>query len=281
MKKTAILMSLLAVNSAFALVLPTKNISNFDNNQPSSEYDFNGIVKLSNCSGSIIQFAGQSDDSPAILMTNGHCIKNDGRGFLKPGEVIQNSRVNFNAKVYNNETKLVPVSSTKLLYATMTNTDVAYYEIEKSYSDLAALGVSSFELDTFMPLVGTQIDIVSGFWDRGYRCSVDGIVFALLEGDWIFTNAIRYSNQGCDTIGGTSGSPIIETSTRRVVGINNTGNAQGDSRTCSINNPCEQTENGEISAMIRSYGQQTYNIYSCLSVDFQIDLSIEGCTLPK
>lgn len=284
MKKTLILTSLLMVNSAFALKLPEqgKQIA-LNETGPviglTNDYDFNGIAKLSNCSGSIIQFAGQSSDSPAILMTNGHCIKNQGRGFLKPGEVVKDRRVVFKAQIYNDEMDLIPVRSTKLLYATMTNTDVAYYELKKSYNDLALSGVQSFELDTFMPLIGTNIDIVSGYWDRGYRCSVDGFVFALLEGDWIFTNAIRYSDKGCDTIGGTSGSPIIETATRKVIGINNTGNRDGG--TCTINNPCEQTQNGDIAVMLRSYGQQTYNIYSCLTVDFKIDLSLESCTLPK
>lgn len=286
MKKTIALLSLLTINSAFALGLPalmdqTKKLQSNQLIDFETEYDFNGIAKLGNCSGSIIQFAGQSNDSPAILMTNGHCIKSiSSSRFLKPGEVVVDREVNFRAKIYNNELDLIPVRSTKLLYATMTNTDVAYYELTKTYKELDLLGIQSFELDTFMPLLGTSIDIVSGYWDRGYRCEIDGLIFALLEADWTFTNSIRYTEK-CDTIGGTSGSPIIETGTRKVIGINNTGNKDDGDISCNINNPCEQTEQGEVGVMFRSYGQQTFNIYSCLTVDFQIDLTKQGCDLPK
>lgn len=285
MKNAILLLTVFTVNSAFALILPTENekmaqkSKSMDFLNIQNDYDFNGIAKLSNCSGSLIKFSGQSEDSQAIMMTNGHCIQNKGRGFLKAGEVVSNRKVNYKAELYNNNTELVPVKSSKLIYATMTNTDVAYYELDQTYAELSDLGVDSFELDTFMPLLGTKIDIVSGYWDRGYRCHIDGFIFALREGDWTFTNSIRYADKGCDTIGGTSGSPIIETATRKVVGINNTGNRDGG--TCTLNNPCEQNQDGEIQVMLRSYGQQTYNVYSCLTVDFQIDLTIEGCTLPR
>lgn len=283
MKKLSFIATLLICQSALALILPerSKNLSlaPITSEDLPSEYDFNGIAKLSNCSGSIIKFAGQRMNTPAILMTNGHCIENEGRGFLKAGEVVVDRNVLFAAKIYNSEGKLIPVLSEKLLYATMTNTDVAYYELNETYEDLENEGIDAFDLDTYMPIVGMNIDIVSGYWDRGYRCSIDGIIFALLEGDWIFTNSLRYSDQGCDTIGGTSGSPVIETGTRKVVGINNTGNRQGG--TCTLNNPCEQNEDGEISVMLRSYGQQTYNIYSCLTMDFRIDLEKQDCSMPK
>lgn len=284
MKKAFLLLSVLVVNSAFALILPTGEIKQLHTKSMSLrslniEYDFNGIAKLDNCSGSLIKLSGQSEESKAIMMTNGHCIKNKGRGFLKAGEVVLNRRVSFSAQLYNKNLDLVPIRSKKLLYATMTNTDVAYYELSKTYSELTALGVDSFELDTYMPLVGTKIDIVSGYWDRGYRCHIDGFVFALREGNWTFTNSIRYSDKGCETKGGTSGSPIIETDTRKVVGINNTGNREGGA--CTLNNPCEQDEDGQIQVVLRSYGQQTYNLYSCLTMDFQIDLGREGCTLPR
>ena len=59
------------------------------------------------------------------------------------------------------------------------------------------------------PTEGTLIDIVSGYWERGYSCGVDGFVAKLKEADWLFTDSVRYTD-GCDTIGGTSGSPIIE-----------------------------------------------------------------------
>ena len=243
-----------------------------------AKYSFEGIVKLSNCSGSIIKLSGQPNTAPAIMMTNGHCIKNPG-GFLKPGEVVVNRESNMRSKVFDKKMRLYNIQASKLLYATMTNTDVAYYELKQTYQEIENMGIEPLTLDSTMPIIGTDIDIISGYWERGYRCHIDGLVFALLEGDWTFTNSLRYSEKGCETIGGTSGSPIIQTDSRTVVGINNTGNRDGGR--CEINNPCEQDDNGDINVMLRSYGQQTYNLYNCLTPDFQIDLEMASCDLPK
>ena len=52
------------------------------------DYSPNGIVKLSNCSGSIVQFEGQSTSSQAYVLTNGHCIRLF--GYMDEGEYIWN-----------------------------------------------------------------------------------------------------------------------------------------------------------------------------------------------
>ena len=269
--------------SAMAIELPTTsnfifNKINKNSEDNVSQYDFEGIVKLSNCSGAIIRFEGQPDTANAYVLTNGHCIQKPG-GYLNPGEVWTNVDLKRTMKVFNKDMKLFPIKSTKIVYATMTNTDAAIYELKETYADINAMGIESFTLDSNRPAVGVPMDIVSGYWDRGYRCEVDGFVHQLLEGDWTFTDSIRYSDKGCDTIGGTSGSPIIQTGTRYVIGVNNTGNKEGGR--CTLNNPCENDVNGDITVLKRSYGQQTYNFYSCLTVDFKIDTTLNGCTLPK
>jgi hypothetical protein len=81
-------------------------------------------------------------------------------------------------------------------------------------------------------------------------------------------------------MGGTSGSPLIARGTKTVIGINNTSNESGE--TCTLNNPCEVDEAGnvEVRKGVR-YGQQTFNVYPCLTPDFRFDLSRRGCSLPK
>lgn len=242
-----------------------------------AQYDFEGIVKLSNCSGSLIAFNGQPLASKAIVMTNGHCL---GGGFLKPGEVRVNRPLSRSMKVYDKNFKLHNITATKLLYATMTNTDVAFYELNETYNEiLSRTNVRPLLLDSVRPLEGVSIDIVSGYWDRGYSCEIDGFVFKIREGDWTFTDSIRYT-AGCDTIGGTSGSPIIERGERKVVAINNTSNESG--ARCTLNNPCEVDQTGTVTVRrgVR-YGQQTYNTYTCLTPAYTIDLSRSGCTLPR
>ncbi len=245
------------------------------------KYDFNGIVKLSNCSGSIVKFSGMPTTAKAIVMTNGHCVQTGVfGGMIKPNQVIFNQSTNRAMRVYNNKDVLVGITATKLLYATMTLSDVAYYELSDSYDSLKSKGVDFFDLDTDRPVMGLGIQIVSGYWDRGYECQIDGFVFTLKEAGYIFKDSIRYTSTGCNTIGGTSGSPIIETGKRVVIGINNTGNESGGR--CTMNNPCEEDEAGTVTVKAKaSYGQQTFQTYSCLTPDFRIDLKKSGCELFK
>lgn len=245
----------------------------------SAEYDFEGIVKLSNCSGSLIQFAGQPDTAKAVVMTNGHCIQKPG-GYLNPGEVWVNRPINRSMKIFDKNMKLSPINATKILYATMTNTDIAFYELAETYAHIESrFNVRPYELDTNRPVVGTSLELISGYWDRGWTCDIDGFVFKIKEGTWTFTDSIRYT-PSCDTMGGTSGSPLIARGTKTVIGINNTSNESGE--TCTLNNPCEVDETGTVTvrAGVR-YGQQSYNVYTCLTPDFRFELSRRGCTLPK
>lgn len=244
-----------------------------------NEYDFEGIVKLSNCSGSLVAFNGQPLTAPAIVMTNGHCIQKPG-GYLNHGEVWTNRPLTRLMRVYDRTLGLHKIETTKIIYATMTNTDVAFYELTESYQDIFnRTNVRPFLLDSVRPLKGSSIDIISGYWDSGYSCEIDDFVFKIMEGGWIFTDSIRYTS-GCDTIGGTSGSPIILRGERKVIAINNTSNRDGGE--CSLNNPCEINENDEVTVRKGGrYGQQTYQVYSCLRPDFQVDVNLPGCELPR
>lgn len=284
MKVFLSLMLLLVTTSAFALPLAPFNaleVQNLKSKNLSSAkaYDFEGIVKLSNCSGSLVMFHGQPWSAKAIVMTNGHCIQKPG-GYLNHGEVWMNRPIKRSMKIFDKQMKLFPIEATKILYATMTNTDMAFYELSQTYTEIMnAYKVGPFLLDAFRPSIAQPIEIISGYWDRGYSCEIDNFVFQIKEGQWTWTDSIRYT-AGCDTIGGTSGSPIIAKGEKRVVGINNTSNESGEQ--CTLNNPCEVTESGTIFAQagIR-YGQQTYNVYTCLTVDFKFDLSRADCDLPK
>ena len=40
-----------------------------------ADYDFEGIVALDDCSGSLIQLENSLDSDPAMVLTNGHCIE--------------------------------------------------------------------------------------------------------------------------------------------------------------------------------------------------------------
>ncbi len=251
--------------------------TNFISTISSSNYNFEGIVKLSNCSGAVIYFTGQSLNSKALVLTNGHCL---GWSYLKPGEVVINKDSNRSMKIADNNKFFHTVKAQKIIYATMTLTDVAIYQLEKTYKDLKRLNIEAFKLSNTRPSIATPIEIVSGYWERGYTCAIDAFVYNLKESVWTFSDSIRYTDQGCNMIGGTSGAPIIMKGTRTVIGINNTSNESG--KKCSINNPCEVSKNGSVTVIKgASYGQQTYIIYNCMNSNYEIDLSISNCKLPK
>ena len=285
MKLIALLFSVTLSLSAYAIpkapfdALKVNRAIDFslDNNG----YDFEGIIKLSNCSGSLIRFSGQPTSSKAYVLTNGHCYSSGPfGGMLKPGEVITSKSANRSMKIFDKDMNLFPVTASKVAFAAMTDTDITLYELTQSYDEISKkYKIEAFDLDTVRPFEGVNIDIVSGYWDRGYTCAIDAFIFNLKEGDWLFKDSIRYTD-GCNTIGGTSGSPIIEKGTRKVIAINNTANENG--RHCTVNNPCEVSQDGKVTVLKdKKYGQQTYNLYSCLRPDFTIDLSVQGCLLPK
>jgi V8-like Glu-specific endopeptidase len=283
--KSLFFLALLSMSSvALALPLAPVNDLNFKpsqtfKNASTVDYDFEGIVKLSNCSGSLIKFEGQVDSAKGIVMTNGHCIDKRG-GFLRPGEVLTNFAVTRSMKLFKTKTQLFPITTAKILYATMTKTDVAFYELTETYEQIfAKTGVQPLTLASSRSTESTDIQIISGYWDRGYACQIDGFVETLKEADWTWSDSLRYTKE-CDTIGGTSGSPILEKGTKTVIAINNTSNEDG--ARCTMNNPCEVSTDGEVTVLkgVR-YGQQTFWTYSCLTPDFKFDLALAGCELPK
>jgi V8-like Glu-specific endopeptidase len=283
MKMLLVLVATLMVTNVQALPLAPFDALATDQAKASlkyaSSYNFSGIVKLSNCSGALVVFNGMPSSAKAMVMTNGHCIQKPG-GFLQPGEVWVNRPMNRSMRLFDAAMNLHPINSTKILYATMTNTDLAFYELDQSYFQIyKSTGVKPLTLDNTRPYPGQEIEIISGFWDRGYSCAIDKFIYLIKESAWSWSDSIRYTS-GCDTIGGTSGSPIIAKHDRRVVGVNNTSNRDGEQ--CTLNNPCEVNANGVVSAQkgLR-YGQQTYNVYTCLSPDFRIDLEVGSCELPR
>ncbi|MEV5830109.1 serine protease [Spirillospora sp. NPDC052242] len=240
--------------------------------------DFTGIVALNNCSGSLVRGPRSRDDDPALVMTNGHCLRT---GTPAAGEVIVDrpSTRTFTLLDRTGRGNLGTLRADNLEYATMTGTDVAVYRLDATYAEIERrYGVPALRLSTDRPPDGTGIRVVSGYWREIYACSIDGTVHRLREAEWTWEDSIRYTS-ACRTIGGTSGSPVIDASTGAVVAVNNTGNEDGER--CTLNNPCEVDRNGEVTVRPgASYGQQTYPLARCLAPGG--DVAVGGsCALPE
>lgn len=246
-------------------------------------FPYDGILALSNCSASLIHFKGVSLDAPAVALTNGHCVSTGWfGGLLDPGEVYYQKPSSYSFSLLNQKgSRIATLYSKKIIYATMTDTDMALLELTQTYRQIQnSYGVAPLEMAQTPPTDHTDIHISSGYWNRTYTCQIETTVPVLREADWTFKNSLRYSAGGCDVVGGTSGSPIISVATGEVIAVNNTGNEDG--RSCTLNNPCEVDGNGKITVLEgRGYGQQTYEVYDCLNSQGQFDLSLSSCPLPR
>jgi V8-like Glu-specific endopeptidase len=239
---------------------------------------FAGTVSLSNCSGSVVRMPDSEDNDPALVMTNGHCLES---GFPEPGEVVVDQASTRTFGLLDSAgTRVGTLRASKITYGTMTDTDMALYQLTTTYAQIkSTYGIDALVFDTAHPAAGTAIKVVSGYWKRTYACSVDGFAYRLKEGDWTWKDSIRYTS-ACNTIGGTSGSPVLDDATGKVVGVNNTGNEDGER--CTVNNPCEVAANGTVTVRQGiNYAQETWHVPACFGVDNKLDLGAEGCVLPK
>ncbi|WP_433323536.1 trypsin-like serine peptidase [Spirillospora sp. CA-294931] len=240
--------------------------------------DFTGIVALSNCSGSLVRGPRTSTRDKALVLTNGHCLET---GMPKPGQVIvdQKSTRAFKLLDRKGTSVLGELKAAKVAYSTMTDTDATVYQLDTTYGEIKAkYGISALKLAVSHPREGKDISIVSGYWKRIYTCKIDGFAHRVREAGWTWKDSIRYT-PACDTIGGTSGSPVVDHQTGQVVGVHNTGNDNGEE--CTLNNPCEVDESGKITVRKGiSYGQQTYLLARCLGRDNAIVLDAK-CELPR
>ncbi|MET8416824.1 S1 family peptidase [Streptomyces sp. NPDC005134] len=240
--------------------------------------NFAGTVALSNCSGSVVRTAASLPSDPALVLSNGHCMET---GFPGPGEVVINRSSTRSFTLLNSAgTGVGTLRASKIAYGTMTDTDISLYQLTRTYAQIeSTYGIKALELNAAHPVQGTAITVVSGYWKRTYSCNVDGFVYRLKEGEWTWKDSVRYTS-ACRTIGGTSGSPVIDNATGNVVAVNNTGNEDGQQ--CTDNNPCEVDESGNVTVRQGiNYAQETYGIVPCIGTASKIDLNRAGCTLPK
>ncbi|MER5754927.1 serine protease [Streptomyces sp. NPDC002088] len=239
---------------------------------------FAGTVSLSNCSGSVIRFPNSASTDPALVLSNGHCLET---GFPEPGEVIVDQASSRTFGLLNSAgTRVATLRASKVAYSTMTDTDVTIYQLTSTYAQIqSSYGISPLTVADTHPVAGTAITVASGYWKRYYSCNIDGFVYRLKEGDWTWKDSVRYTS-ACQTIGGTSGSPVIDNATGKVVAVNNTGNEDGE--TCTENNPCEVDASGNVTVREGiNYAQEIYQIPACFTTGNKLNLSASGCTLPK
>lgn len=280
MRNLFLLIVLSMTTSAFAMPVAERNYTELKDfsAELNGGVNFEGIIALNNCSGSLIRFYQSNDNDFALMLTNGHCTGN----FIEPGKYVYNVPVSRSVYILDPRTgsNMGAVKTERLVYGTMTKTDMAIYQLNVTYSQIEKkYGIRPLLLGHDMPTPGSSIEVISGYWKKNYVCALESIVPVIREDKWSWKDSLKYTRE-CHTEHGSSGSPILSPATREVIGINNTGSDDGER--CTMNNPCEVDKNGNVSAEKgRNYGQQTYWVYSCLNANNQIDLNLPRCELTR
>ncbi|WP_407914548.1 putative Ig domain-containing protein, partial [Kitasatospora sp. NE20-6] len=239
--------------------------------------DLTSTIALSNCSASLVRYPSSVDTDRAMMLTNGHCLPT----MPSAGQVIQNTTASRSGTLLSSSgSSLGTVQADKVLYATMTGTDVALYQLTDTFASVSSkFGATALTISDTHPVNGSSMFIPSSYWKQVWNCSINGFVDTLREDQWTWRDSIRYSS-GCNTTHGTSGSPIVDATSKKIVGINNTGNDDG--AMCTLNNPCEVAADGTTTVTKgQSYGEETYWFTTCLGTGRAIDLSVGGCLLTK
>lgn len=239
--------------------------------------DLTATIRLSNCSASLVRYPTSLSTDRAMMLTNGHCFEG---GFLAAGQVITNRASSRRGTLLSSSgSSLLSLTADRVLYATMTGTDVLLYRLTRTYASIqSATGVTARTIRSSHPAPGDTF-VPSGYFARVFNCDVLTFVPTLREDRWTWHDSIRFAD-GCGTIAGTSGSPIISVATGELVGINNTSNENGQS--CTLDNPCEVAGDGSVTVVQgRRYGQETYWFTTCLTANRTIDLSLAGCLLTR
>ncbi len=234
-----------------------------------------GLAKYGNCSGIIFKFDSSRSDDKALFLTNGHCVHLPGHSlYLKYGDFYYNMLFNKNLVLNSSGQE---ITTKRLIYSTMTSTDIALFELENTYEEL---GIEALVLGR-NKMNGTPEEIVvpSSYHGKLLTGKTSGLISVLQEATWKWNDAIILDLAG-DFKKGSSGSPVILRSTGQITAIGNTGN--DGKPDCSIGNPCEVTEGQTTHSFPgRIYAQQVYQLYDCLDSKNVFNLYLETCPLPK
>lgn len=237
---------------------------------------FAGTARLPGCSGAVVRWPAALDTDRAVVLTNGHCVR---QPFLGAREVLVDERRWTRVDLLDGRGRVaLEARAVRLQYASMYRTDIALLTLRETYADLAGDGVTPLSLAAEGPARGDRIRIPSGYWTEQRACTTTGTAYRLHERDWDWWGSIRLpARDGCSIRGGYSGSPIVSQDTGLVVGVANTGYVGG--RRC-IDSACEENRHGRV-VMRRhmNYGQQTSWLLGCLDAGRTFDLHAAGCRL--
>lgn len=242
---------------------------------------FSSTIRLSNCSAFLVRFPSSRSSDRAMMMTAGHCWL-EGRGLYDTKTVAHRPSSIEGTVLGRRGNEIGTVRTSRLIYATEEGTDLALYRLTGSFADVRTrTGARPLTLAASGPAPGSRLVMPAAGPGILYHCSVQAIVPSLLETGWTWHDAVRFTpgDPRCQTINGTSGSPLIDRRSGQVVALNNTI-APDDMTSCDAGRPCEVSAGGTRSAVPGArYAEQTSAVLSCVTPRRTLGLGQPGCLL--
>jgi len=250
-----------------------------------------GAAEFFACSASFVTLKGRSKSERGLILTSGHCVGRGTASLLRrfvvpaPGEVLRHleERRSFTLDTGNAAAPRACLSADELMYATMTDLDIAIYRLTETYEEIEGrTGTTPLMIaaDGRIP-AGTKVRLPSALHQTDTTCSTGGTVPKLREMRWTFGPVLRLTTD-CNARRGSSGSPVIREDTSEVIGVLSTGYV-ADGAPCEIMNPCEIDEKGVVSVAEKgqAYANFVHQLYACFDSRGNFDLTAADCSLPK
>jgi hypothetical protein len=248
------------------------------------------------CSAALVTFAGRSANSPALVLSAGHCSDHGkaevtvGKKSLKMpdhDEVLyrEGTRRSLTLETGKSDDPRICMEADEIVYGTMRGADILLLRVSETYEQIEKrTGVTPFLLSrdtSFAP--GLALGVPSAYWQNDRACQVEATVDKVKEERWLWSPVLRI--KVADTCGfphGASGAPAIRKDSGEVIGAVGTA-SDANAGACELNNPCEVASDGSVKASTKEQGYVhfVHAFYTCLDKDRNVDLEIPGCQLPK
>ncbi|SDX33377.1 V8-like Glu-specific endopeptidase [Pseudomonas syringae] len=220
-----------------------------------------------------------SADVPAYVLSSGHCT------YTQPGQLAVDleieGHVEFNYfKDMPRERKSYALK--RINWSSLRGTDLALLELDTTLSRLIEDGIRPMTMETDVPVVGIDVLSVSapltatGYTLRMSACKLESIANIV---EHPYTWNANQSNQCEDVLPGSSGSPLIDRYTNRIIGIMGTTTRGAEEQTrCFADSPCEVDDGQATWQANTNYASPIDSLPACFS-EGVFDITRPTCNL--
>ncbi len=236
------------------------------------------------CTATFIQTPNQNLDSPAYVITNGHCVNYNFEDNPIYIDTPLDANVIFKKLSDISENNHLRYSCKRILYSTMKGTDLAIVELNHTNRELINAGLTPIPIADAIPNSGEKIFAYGyplAFNPNTLRVStgIQGQKFNVAEFIWLWFDF--YSNNMKNVSSGSSGSPVFSSLQKGVWGLINTTSTDGVGD-CELGSPCEFTQNKiPYTQPNTNYVLDVTYLKQCFNDKGIFDANLQSCKLEK